>query len=140
MTEKIARLIWQVLVEECGATTVEDSGHGWLSFWSYMQRREHHYEFRFMGKLGFGGKFYRQHGYRPDRWYRVDCYHEDVTPERTAMIDSANARLEIIGLAEQEHLACACSGIEPHMTMLWAARWATIDAELAEHEGDWDAR
>ena len=54
-----------------------------------------------MGELGFGGKFYRRHGLHPDRWYRVDCYADDVTPERRGMIDRANARLEVIGVVEE---------------------------------------
>ena len=46
-------------------------------------------EWRFQGRLGFGGKFYTDH----DRW-RVGCYREDDTPERTKAIDEMNKALE----------------------------------------------
>lgn len=48
-------------------------------------------EYRFMGALGFGGKF-RNNGNHDNTPY-VDCYREDETPDRTAMIERANARL-----------------------------------------------
>lgn len=43
-------------------------------------------EFRFCGNLGFGGK------YRSERNV-VDCYREDETPERLAIIAATNAAL-----------------------------------------------
>lgn len=51
-------------------------------------------EYRFGGNLGSGGKFYisdRMH----DRWY-VDCWKEDLTPEREKVIRIANEHLERI--------------------------------------------
>lgn len=48
-------------------------------------------EYRFMGSLGFGGKF-RNNGNNNNVPY-VDCYSEHETPERLKMIDAANARL-----------------------------------------------
>lgn len=42
-------------------------------------------EYRFQGKLGFGGKIYAD----PLRVW-VDCYPEDRTPERVALIEKAN--------------------------------------------------
>jgi hypothetical protein len=51
-------------------------------------------EWRFCGALGFGGKFRRNnnHGGTP----YVDCYPEDRTPKRAAMIAEANKRLEAL--------------------------------------------
>lgn len=46
-------------------------------------------EWRFCGKLGFGGKVYLD----SDRW-RTGCYREDDTPERDALIADMNLRLE----------------------------------------------
>ena len=43
-------------------------------------------EWRFMGKLGFGGK------YRSGT-NRVDCYSEDETPERLDLIKQINIKL-----------------------------------------------
>ncbi len=52
-------------------------------------------EFRFQGKLGFGGKFYYRPNYQSNepRAY-VSCYLEDETPERLRIIKEANAALE----------------------------------------------
>ncbi len=43
-------------------------------------------EFRFMGSLGSGGKFWRHR-------MQVSAYPEDMTPERQATIDTTNTRL-----------------------------------------------
>lgn len=48
-------------------------------------------EWRFMGALGFGGKF-RNNGNNDNTPY-VDCYPESRTPERDTMIAKANERL-----------------------------------------------
>lgn len=45
-------------------------------------------EYRFGGKLGFGGKFWINSG----RWY-VNCYPEDETPAKRAIIEATNAQL-----------------------------------------------
>lgn len=84
--------IRQILVEECGyhiwdhdsfAETIrtDDGRDAW-----HVCR-----EYRFMGELGFGGKF-RNNGNR-DNTPHVDCYPESETPKRLAMIERANARL-----------------------------------------------
>lgn len=91
LSQETAHAVYDILVEECGA--------------SESQRPEfvHHQvtsrvdEWRFMGALGFGGKFWRNHGRLPggtwgEVWY-VTCYPEDSTPEREAMIRTANWRL-----------------------------------------------
>lgn len=54
-------------------------------------------EFRFMGALGYGGKFRRDR----QRWY-VDCYLEDLTRERSMMIDRANLLLDALRLNTKE--------------------------------------
>ena len=43
-------------------------------------------EYRFQGKLGFGGKYRRKTN-------TVDCYYEDETPDRRAIIERLNAEL-----------------------------------------------
>jgi hypothetical protein len=82
ITDQQADAIYDILVQECGA--LED---GRLSFVSN-QTTDFIGEWRFCGKLGFGGKFWRNNG----RMY-VSCYHEDLTKERVAMITAANDRL-----------------------------------------------
>lgn len=89
LTTAQAEAIWAILTEECGAR----SDHGFV----WHQTRSHVTEWRFMGTLGFGGKFWRSTSKRPDgTWgelWRVDCYREDATPDRLATIKRANARL-----------------------------------------------
>jgi len=89
LSEEQAEAVWSVLVEECGAT----SDHGFV----YHQTHEYVSEWRFMGTLGFGGKFWRSRSTRPDgswgEWWHVNCYQEDETPERLATIKRANDRL-----------------------------------------------
>jgi hypothetical protein len=80
--ETVANLIYDILVSTCGAS---DNGWGRYDF-------VHHFptsEYRFQGSLGFGGKFWVNHGC----WY-VNCYREDETPGRLDAIASANVRLE----------------------------------------------
>lgn len=84
-----AEAVWAILQEECGAS----DEHGFI----YHQTRELVPEWRFIGSLGFGGKFWRNSRTRPDGtwgecWY-VDCYREHETPERLAVIERTNSRL-----------------------------------------------
>ena len=78
--------IWTVLVQECGAA----EGDGMLGRAWFLAAQQHRpvTEYRFIGALGFGGKFWINDG----RLY-VTCYREDETPERLAMIERANRRL-----------------------------------------------
>ena len=76
------RAAWAILVHVCHAPN-----HLWGAF-------EHHIrhggqEFRFQGKLGFGGKVWHQGG----RLF-VTCYPEDITPERSLIMSRANDALE----------------------------------------------
>ena len=43
-------------------------------------------EYRFQGRLGFGGKYWRGN--------YVNCYREDETPELRALIDEVNRELK----------------------------------------------
>ncbi len=49
-------------------------------------------EFSFRGNLGFGGKIYFE-----ETGFRVSCYPEDETPERTRIISKLNNELKSIG-------------------------------------------
>lgn len=84
MTEQAANDVYDVLVEECGATDTELTRR----YFVLTQTGEFCTEFRFCGTLGFGGKFWRN----ARRWY-VNCYSEDMTSERQKTIDAANMRL-----------------------------------------------
>ena len=83
--------IYDILVHVCGANP--DSREYFVQYVG----EEHDsgsYEWRFMGRLGFGGKFYMN----LDNW-RVDCYREDSTPERRKIIEWANEAIR-----EKQHL------------------------------------
>lgn len=77
---------YDLLVEHAGATI---GGDPRLTFVHYFSREDRlGTEFRFCGKLGMGGKFWRNDG----RFY-VACYKEDETPERLAIIEKTNQAL-----------------------------------------------
>ncbi len=87
MTAEQADAVYDVLVEHCGAS--ESNRTNFTFFIAPMEVAE----YRFVGALGFGGKF-RRSG-REDRWY-VDCCEEDLTDERQRMIDAANKVLAVL--------------------------------------------
>lgn len=80
----VAEEVWTILVETCGADNREPHHSDFVRF----AANQGITEYRFMGKLGFGGKVYAQGGF----W--VSCYPEDRTPERLQMILEANKRLK----------------------------------------------
>lgn len=86
ISQETASEIYDILVQECGA-----SEHHREDF-CMAQAEEPISEWRFMGALGFGGKFYRRTG--DTKWY-VDCYSEERTPAKRQMIETANERLEM---------------------------------------------
>jgi hypothetical protein len=82
---------YTILVEECGASDIDDQyGPRWL-FVNMMLNEPQTTEYRFIGALGFGGKFWPGDEFDPPR---VTCYQEDETPKRREMIDKANKRLK----------------------------------------------
>lgn len=87
LTENMAERVWVVLVEECGANPSADAK------WEFVhhQTREHCSEYRFQGKLGFGGKLWNN-----SLRLSVNCYPEDLTDERGEIMMRANARLKLI--------------------------------------------
>lgn len=94
LTETEASEIYAALVEHAGANARDPWG-----FVHHLMRSHESsvFEWRFMGFLGFGGKFYRDRNSRPDgSWgetWRVSCYPEDSNPEREAIIATTNAAL-----------------------------------------------
>jgi len=87
MTEEIANLIYDILVQDCAAA--ESMRDSWL--YHQTNKEELTTEWRFSGLLGFGGKFWRNMG----KWY-VDGYQEDYTPERKKLIAATNKKLVAI--------------------------------------------
>lgn len=77
INEKYANLIFDILVKESGANEKDRE--------SFLSLREEITEFRFCGKLGFGGKFWNSN----DKWY-ISCYKEDESTERNKIIKKVN--------------------------------------------------
>ncbi len=89
ITKEQAIEVRKILEEECGLQPDPQGRDGFIYCISHPERDCR--EYRFMGLLGFGGKF-RNNG----NWNNtphVDCYSEHETPERLAMIEAANKRL-----------------------------------------------
>ncbi len=89
LTAEQAASVIQILNEECRASIGDDA----YAFTRYVTGDHEHGEWRFMGALGFGGKFRFDGGHHVPY---VDCYPEHITPERHAMTDKANARLRAL--------------------------------------------
>lgn len=90
LTEDQANAVYDALVEHAGA--LEEGRKGFV----YLQTNGHLPEYRFIGSLGYGGKFWRMTGIRrgdPDLQWSVSAYREDMTPERQAVIDATNTAL-----------------------------------------------
>lgn len=85
LTPEQAALVAEILTDHAGFT-----GHRGDFTWHQTQAVCP--EYRIQGSLGFGGKLYRQGG---RMW--VDCYTEDATPERMAVIRKVNGLLAGIG-------------------------------------------
>lgn len=79
----------RILEEECGFYPDPDGREGFV--YNVAHPKYPSREYRFCGALGFGGKF-RNNGNR-NNIPHVDCYSEDETPARLAMIEKANKRL-----------------------------------------------
>lgn len=86
-----ARRVWGILVNHAGAV---DTDSNWVSFRQWFDKAfaKGGDEYRFIGSLGFGGKFWLHHR---DGMY-VTCYREDETPERLATIEDTNRCLGIV--------------------------------------------
>lgn len=87
ITLQQAASVAKILHEECGYRIDPRE----LASFTYHVQKSSCTEYRFMGALGFGGKF-RNNGNHNNMPY-VDCYSEHETPERQTMIDAANKRL-----------------------------------------------
>ena len=84
LTPEQANAVYDILVQECGAWDRDYERQNFVM----NQTTEEVPEWRFCGKLGFGGKFWNNCGRR-----YVTCYREDENPERLKMIEAANKRL-----------------------------------------------
>lgn len=89
ITNEEAERAYDILVRFAGARDSKDARTSFV--WAVTDRKHPCREYRFGGLLGFGGKF-RNNGNHDDTPH-VDCYREDETPLRQAVILSTNALL-----------------------------------------------
>lgn len=88
ITPEQADKVVKILVEECG---MRPPGRYCAFKYHVAEAGSPCREYRFMGALGFGGKFRNNGNYHNTP--HVDCYPEHETPGRLAMIEAANKRL-----------------------------------------------
>ena len=85
LTEQKANKVYDLLVSIAGA----DEPFRVNFIYHHCKSKDGCDEWRFCGKLGFGGKYY-------SHLNRVDCYKEDATPETTKLIKEINNALSQI--------------------------------------------
>lgn len=86
ITKEQAEAAYTILVEEAGANPDKYERYAFVHY----VVEKHGDEYRFIGKLGFGGKF-RNNGNHDDTPY-IDCYPEHLTPARQTIIDNVNGK------------------------------------------------
>ena len=82
MDAKFYEKVWDILVLDGGA--YEPDRFSFVD--CFVNKRSD--EWRFQGKLGFGGKYRAKN--------TVDCYPEDQTPEIKNLINTINSKLECL--------------------------------------------
>jgi hypothetical protein len=88
--EDLYQRVWDVLVHYAGAFEDDQMRQRRYFVLAAMERDKFRKmtEYRFSGKLGFGGKLWRAEGK-----LFVNCYREDRDPKRNAIIERVNAVL-----------------------------------------------
>lgn len=94
MTKEKANKVYDLLVVFGGAIERERDSF----IYHHCENKDGCREWRFRGKLGFGGKYY-------SRENKVTCYSEDETPERKETIKFINESLSQIDVVQ---LCCVC--------------------------------
>jgi hypothetical protein len=90
MTKEEASKVYDVLVRIGGASESDRSGF----VYHHVDSKDGCSEWRFCGKLGFGGKYRSGSN-------RVSCYQEDQTPSRVCLIETLNTELAEIKITKK---------------------------------------
>lgn len=83
LSDEQAARVYDALIQHCSASPRESAVAGFMHEFT---RPNPTAEYRFQGGLGFGGKFRFP-------YFTVDCYPEDETPARAAMVLAGNEAL-----------------------------------------------
>jgi hypothetical protein len=87
----VANQIYDILIE-IGASEIYRKAF----IWTHTQD-ENQVEWRFQGKLRFGGKFWNEWSYLEEKpKWRISCYFEDETPKRLKLIEETNEKLRTL--------------------------------------------
>jgi hypothetical protein len=71
----------------------------------YTHTKQECNEWRFQGKLGFGGKFWNEWSYIEERYrWRVSCYTEDKTERNLEIIHRVNIELNVLSKASKDYV------------------------------------
>jgi len=88
LSADIANKVYDILVEIGASETMRKA-----FVWTHT-KDENQLEWRFQGKLGFGGKFWNEWSYLEEKpKWRVSCYSEDETSKREKIIEETNTKL-----------------------------------------------
>ena len=91
LTEEISNKIYDILEDIGASPNMRDS------FVHTHVNDEHQHEWRFMGLLGYGGKFWNERLYIDNKYeWRVSCYSEDENPKREKIIQETNYKLLLL--------------------------------------------
>jgi hypothetical protein len=88
LTQVEANKIYDILIQHAGAAETKYHREQFV----FSQMSEVQPEYRFMGALGFGGKFRRNS--RDDTWF-VNCYPEDSDSFKRDAIEKTNEALKL---------------------------------------------
>lgn len=94
-SRSFAERVYDLLVKHAGAVDSDTE----RDLFVLAQTGKHCTEWRFIGKLGFGGKFWRNAGH-----IYVNCYVEDTTPDRQLIINHTNTALWALLEEEEQRL------------------------------------
>lgn len=87
MTKETAAKVYKILEDIGAASSMREA---FIS----TQSREDCNEWRFQGKLGFGGKFWNEWSYLEERpLWRVSCYTEDENAKTDKIVKETNEKL-----------------------------------------------
>ena len=90
LSKEYAEKIYDILEEIGASSNMRDS-------FIHIQTNSQCDEWRFMGKLGFGGKFWNEWSYSANKpKWRVSCYLEDENEKTIKIIEETNNKLKLL--------------------------------------------